>query len=350
MILSTIAIPCLLHEAYEWLCTARKKHPANADVWDFRCNWHRWAQSLLADFRTGDYRFDVQKKITLASGETIALWSARDALVIKVLTWIIQEAIQPLLSRTCYHVKGHGGLKGAVREVLDNYPHYRFLCKTDVKSYYDSIDHLTLMLKLHDCIGDRTIIGYVWQFLNRCVEWGGLYQDIKRGIPRGASLSPLLGAFYLLDLDRRMERLDVRYFRYMDDILILAPTRWKLKRAIRVLNETFNELKLEKHPDKTSMGRIEKGFDVLGYHFSPQGLLLAQKTIDNFVEKALRLYEQEPPHLSMKRLGEYSHRWVGWAYGHACAGGSESPHFSLEGESPPQKKGSSGKCVLLVAK
>jgi hypothetical protein len=40
---------------------------------------------------------------------------------------------------------------------------------------------------------------------------------------------------------------------------------------------------------------------------------LAQKTIDNFAEKALRLYEQEPPHRRMKRLGEYTHRWRGWA-------------------------------------
>jgi RNA-directed DNA polymerase len=138
-------------------------------------------------------------------------------------------------------------------------------------------------------------------------------QDMKRGISRRAALSALLWAFYLRDLDRRMEAPDVKFFRYMDDILILAPTRWKLKRAIQVLNETFNELKLDKHPDKTSMGRIEKGFDFLGYHFSPEGLTLAQKTIDNFVEKALRLYEQEPPHLRMKRLGEYCHRWVGWA-------------------------------------
>ena len=84
-----------------------------------------------------------------------------------------------------------------------------------------------------------------------------------------------------------------------------------LKKAIRVLNETFNELKLEKHPDKTDIGRIERGFDFLGYHFSPQGLSLAQKTIENFVEKALRLYEQGPPHRRMKRLGEYIHRWAG---------------------------------------
>jgi hypothetical protein len=39
----------------------------------------------------------------------------------------------------------------------------------------------------------------------------------------------------------------------------------------------------------SDMGRIEKGFDFLGNHFSPQGLSLAQKTIDNFVAKAFRL-------------------------------------------------------------
>ena len=202
-------------------------------------------------FRSGNYQFDFQTKITLSSGETIALWSSQDALIIKALTGIIQEKLKPFLLKTCYHLKGHGGLKGAVRDVMKQLPQYKVFCKTDVQSYYDSIDHYTLLIKLHDYIDDRIIIGYVWQFLNRCVEWGGLYQDIKRGIPRGSSLSPLIGAFYLLELDRQMEKLDVKYFRYMYDILILAPTRWKLKKAIRVLNRAFNKLKLEKHPVKT---------------------------------------------------------------------------------------------------
>ncbi len=306
---------CQLDRAYDWLCRSRKKHPTSSDIWHLRPKWQQLREPIAEAFQRGTYRFDVQSKITLGSGETIAMWSSPDALVLKVLTWIVQEILKPALSKACYHLKGHGGLKRAVQEVLRNYPYYRFFCKTDVKSYYDSIDHFILMLKLHDHIADRVITGYIWQFLNRCVEWGGLYQDVKRGIPRGAPLSPLLRAFYLLDLDRRMEQLDVKYFRFMDDILILTPTRWKLKKAIRVLNETFNELKLDKHPDKTSMGRIEKGFDFLGYHFSPQGLSLAQKTIDNFFEKALRLYEQEPPHRRMKQLGEYTHRWAGWVGG-----------------------------------
>ena len=167
-------------------------------------------------------------------------------------------------------------------------------------------------MKLHDFIHDGKIVGYFWQFLNRCIEWGGLYQDISRGIPRGSSLSPLIGALYLMDLDQKMKKLDVRYFRYMDDILILAPTRWKLKKAIRVLNQTFNELKIEKHPEKTVIGRIERGFDFLGYRFKPDGLSLAKKTITNFVTKALRLYEQESPQRRMRRLGEYEDRWRRW--------------------------------------
>jgi hypothetical protein len=90
-----------------------------------------------------------------------------------------------------------------------------------------------------------------------------------------------------------MEKLGVMYFRYMDDILILAPTRWKLKKAIRLLNQTFNELKLEKHPGKTLIGRIERGFDFLGYHYHPKALTVANKVLMRFVERATRLYEQE---------------------------------------------------------
>jgi hypothetical protein len=145
------------------------------------------------------------------------------------------------------------------------------------------------------------------------VEWGGLYQDIKKGIPRGSSLSPLLGAFYLLELDKKMEKLDVKYFRCMDDILILPPTRWKLKKAIRVLNQTFNELKPEKHPDKTSIGRIKKGFDFLGYHFSPDRLGIATATVERFMRKAYRLYEQEPGENGHSPwLGMYVKRWLLW--------------------------------------
>jgi len=46
-----------------------------------------------------------------------------------------------------------------------------------------------------------------------------------------------------------------------------------------IVNQTLNELKVEKHPDKTFIGRIAKGFDFLGYSFEPKGLSIAPKTL-----------------------------------------------------------------------
>ncbi len=51
---------------------------------------------------------------------------------------------------------------------------------------------------------------------------------------------------------------------------------------------------MEKHPDKTIIGRIEGGFDFLGYNFSPKGLAAARETRKRFVSRATRFYEQEP--------------------------------------------------------
>jgi RNA-directed DNA polymerase len=105
---------------------------------------------------------------------------------------------------------------------------------------------------------------------------------VKRGIPWGASLSPLLGAFHFPGPDLMMEKLEKRYLRYMDDILILAPKRWKLRKAIRVLYKTFNKSGLEQHPDKTLIGRTERDFDFLGYFLKPGILSVAKKTIKQF--------------------------------------------------------------------
>ena len=110
-----------------------------------------------------------------------------------------------------------------------------------------------------------------------------------------------------------MEKLDVKYFRYMDDILILAKTRWKLKKAIKITNQIFNTLNLEKHPDKTLIGKTDKGLDFLGHHLKPGLIKIADSTIEKFFDNAFRLYEQKPKDKTSKRLGEYVKKWVIWA-------------------------------------
>jgi RNA-directed DNA polymerase len=156
-------------------------------------------------------------------------------------------------------------------------------------------------------------LNLLWQYMHRMVEGGGLYEETQQGISRGCPLSPLIGAFFLSCLDAQFQHEGLFYVRYMDDILIFAPTRWKIRRAVKRLNETFTALKLEKHPSKTFIGRIDKGFDFLGYQFSPNGLSVAEKTLQNFVARLRRLYEQKKTAPDLEAvLGDYLRRWLCW--------------------------------------
>lgn len=93
----------------------------------------------------------------------------------------------------------------AVRRVMRRLPGARFVLKTDVASYYASIDHARLLDQLAALVPDRNVLNLVGQMLCRVSEGGGLYHEFRRGIPLGCPLSPLLGAFFLDDLDERLE-------------------------------------------------------------------------------------------------------------------------------------------------
>ena len=64
-----------------------------------------------------------------------------------------------------------------------------------------------------------------------------LLREAERGICRGCSLSPITGAFFLVELDERLEKAGLFFVRTMDDVMVLAPTRWKLRAAVKAVSE-----------------------------------------------------------------------------------------------------------------
>jgi RNA-directed DNA polymerase len=313
-LLEHLASDDALDTAYEWLSHRRRDYSANSDVWSFRRCWKREKAQIKDELLSGNYRFSLLTRITLKDGEETDLWSARDALVLKSLALVLGEHLP--VSRRCTHLKGNGGAKYAVREVRDHVQDNRFVMRTDVESYYASIDHLRLLDQLAVHIKDRRVLNLMGQYLRRTSERGGSFWDYEKGISLGCPLSPLIGAFFLNALDVVAAKLRLFYVRFMDDILILAPTRWQLRGAVKMVNQRLAALGLEKHPDKTFIGRIERGFDFLGYRFSPAGLTLAKQTIANFIEKASRLYEQKRRAVSAATALEmYVRRWLMWATG-----------------------------------
>lgn len=202
--LQALADAALLDRAYAWLCHRRQNYPADSDIWDFRRRWPDEKPRLQAEIRENRFRFGLVTRITRADGTDIDVWAARDALVLKALAWLL-EAHLPSSPR-CTHLKGHGGASGATRAVWAALPANRFGLKTDVRSCYDSIDHDRLLDRLARFITDRGLLNIIGQYLRRCAERGGGYWSAQRGLSLGCPLSPIMGAYFLRDLDEELTR------------------------------------------------------------------------------------------------------------------------------------------------
>ena len=96
------------------------------------------------------------------------------------------------------------------------------------------------------------------------------------------------------------------YLRYMDDFVIMAPTRHRLRRAIKEVHAVIARLGLRLHATKRCIGKLSNGFDFLGYRVVPgRRLRTSAEGRRRFAEKFRRLYEQGADH---RRLWRYAER------------------------------------------
>ena len=209
-------------------------------------------------------------------------------------TEAISQSLAPHIPRSCTHVRGHRGVKGALRQIQRRMPKARFVARFDIAAYYTSMRHdvIEAQVAATDLDVDRRELIADYLVLPDS-------QGAGVGMVASGGLSPLLGALYLVSLDRRMDRLCrrkqlVHYVRYMDDIVLLARTRWELRRAIAALYEEIATLGLRLHRVKRFIGRTTQGFDFLGYRIRAGARLRPSvEGLRRLRGRARRLYERE---------------------------------------------------------
>jgi hypothetical protein len=114
---------------------------------------------------------------------------------------------------------------------------------------------------------------------------------------------------YLIPLDRRMDRLckGNRLVHYVDDIVLLARTRWELRRAISALHQEIAAFGLQLHCIKCFIGHRTQGFDFLGDQIRAGARLRpSAEGLRRMRVHARRLYEREG---DWQRLRQYVLCW-----------------------------------------
>jgi hypothetical protein len=253
------------------------------------------------------------QSIICIDGRRVALWDEASRKHIAGARAALVKHLQPVLSSLCCNVKNHGGIKGALKSLQSCLAEFPFAARFDVASYYDSIRHDILLHQLAQTGLPEDGLDTVRQYLE-APDKG----QTGVSLTAGGSLSSLLGALYLCKLDKAFEVLSagklIFYRCYMDDIVILAKTRRKMRQAILLVYRILGEVGMRAHKkQKRFIGRTVKGFDFLGYRLHPGRRLRPSKdSLHRLREHARRLYEQGA---SITRLRQYVLRWWRWFWG-----------------------------------
>ncbi len=108
-----------------------------------------------------------------------------------------------------------------------------------------------------------------------------LFPTDEEGVAQGSALSPLIGNILLRDFDLALNGRGITCIRYIDDFLILGPSRKAVVRAFEHAKEMLAEYGMDaydpaSHPEKSAIGEVRSGFDFLGCHIQP-GMVMPSK-------------------------------------------------------------------------
>jgi hypothetical protein len=127
-----------LENAFRWLSDLRKDYSPNSDIWCLRSQWEHIKDKLLAQLNDGSYTFGLLERYEFDDA-VISLWSSQDMIALKLISSALAVEMSDHIPKSCYHTRGHGGLKKAVSHTHTALSEHRYVMRGDIKSYYESI-------------------------------------------------------------------------------------------------------------------------------------------------------------------------------------------------------------------
>ncbi len=283
---------CSLKNLELAFCRARKGKSFKPYVIEFEKNLAGNLRQLQEELLSSYYRPFPLKTFIISDPKTrkISKSHFRDRVVHHALCNIIEPIFQKLFIHDSFaNQKGKGTLKAIERldcfkkKVSLNNSRICYLLKSDIKHYFETVDHGIMLGILRRKISDGRIMQLIQVILE---NYKSKMQG--KGMPLGNLTSQFFANVYLNELDQFVKhQLRAKYYiRYVDDFVILH----KDKRTLEYYKDNINRflqknLALELHPSKTRLFTLQNGIDFLGLRVFFHHKLIRKKNIKKFERK-----------------------------------------------------------------
>lgn len=126
-------------------------------------------------------------------------------------------------------------------------PDDAIVVQTDVSSFYEHVSHHYVQNAINDLFPDGRVGNQITALL------GKFSAGRSFGLPVGGQASRALAELFLNPIDQRMTVSEIRWFRYVDDYVLIAPSNADAYRALSVLSYALADYGLTLNRGKTVM-------------------------------------------------------------------------------------------------
>jgi RNA-directed DNA polymerase len=242
--------------------------------------------------------------------------------VLQALAQILTPLWEPAFSPCSFAYRpgrsAHDAILLAQQQLQSGNP---WVVDLDIEKFFDSVDHLRLMLRLRQRIDDVNVLDLIADFLRagRRHEDGTL-EPTRIGIAQGSPLSPLLANIVLDELDQEYTRLGWPFVRYADDCILLAGSEAEARARLDFTAGFLDDrLKLNLHPHKTRVVPPEDtAFLGFTYRISRYGQVRRRVTrhaLDHFKQRVTTLARPGPSRRFKEivtRVATFVRGWSGY--------------------------------------
>jgi len=268
----------------------------NLDQYAFRRQLDDQITILSRKMLAGSYQFTKYKLKLVSKGRDkapreISIPTVRDRIAMRAMCDFLTEVYNDVVEFNLPQKV----IKKLKQDIASNT--YTGVIKLDVTNFYPSIKHNELRSRLGKKIRFDDIKNMLFSAITSPTVSVSRSTDelSERGVPQGLAISNILSAIYLINIDKCFEAYpNIKYYRYVDDVLIFCDFN-DAETIAKDVRAQFSKIGLKmydpiKRPDKSTIDRLGRRFDYLGYQFTRNLISARTGSIDKLKSSIVSIF------------------------------------------------------------